>query len=72
MKKWNIKPNGKLKIKNGKLDRENLIKILLQNRGIKTKKDIEDFLHPDLENVTIESVDINKKELNRYELMEFD
>ncbi|MEK7502342.1 MAG: single-stranded-DNA-specific exonuclease RecJ, partial [Patescibacteria group bacterium] len=40
-------------------------KVLLANRGIKTKKEIEEFLNPRLENVTVESVGIYKKQLKK-------
>lgn len=45
-----------------KLQRDNLIQILLRNRGLKTKKEQEDFLHPDITKVTTRSVDIKKTE----------
>jgi len=54
--------NSKLKI-DKKFDVKNLIKALLENRGIKTKKEIEDFLNPKLASVTTESVGIDKKQL---------
>jgi len=44
---------------------EEVIKTLLENRGIKTKKEIEEFLNPDLTNVTPENVGINLKELKK-------
>ncbi len=44
---------------------EKLIKVLLENRGLKTKKEIEEFINPKLENVTISPVGISKKQLER-------
>ncbi|MBI2032917.1 MAG: DHH family phosphoesterase, partial [Candidatus Levybacteria bacterium] len=61
MKKWDIKNNFKFQISNFKLDK--FTKILLENRGLKTKKEIDAFLNPRLENVTVDSVDIDKKQL---------
>lgn len=46
MKKWEIQ--NKLKTQNSNFEVDELIDILLENRGIKTKKDREDFLHPQL------------------------
>ncbi|MBI2195902.1 MAG: single-stranded-DNA-specific exonuclease RecJ [Candidatus Levybacteria bacterium] len=40
-----------------------LLKILLNNRKIKTRKEIEEFLNPKLEDVTAASVGIDKKQL---------
>ncbi len=42
--KWEIL--SKLKTQNAKLKTEDVIKILLANRGLKTKKEIEEFLNP--------------------------
>ncbi len=47
------------------LNPEKLLEILLQNRGLTTKKDQDAFLHPDLGSVTTESVGINKKNLTK-------
>ena len=44
---------------------KNVVKIILKNRGIKTRKEIEEFLNPKLENVTIDSVGIDKKQLRK-------
>ena len=44
---------------------DSLIKVLLENRDIKTKKEIEDFLNPDLKNVTAKKVGINIKDLQK-------
>jgi single-stranded-DNA-specific exonuclease len=60
MKKWQVE--NKLKIVDPKLQ---LVKILLENRNIKTKKEIAGFLNPKLSEVTPESVGINGRELKK-------
>ncbi|MCL5114148.1 MAG: hypothetical protein M1372_03260, partial [Patescibacteria group bacterium] len=60
MKKWNVQkefriPASRQGEPNLKFNTDSLIKILLENRGIKTKKDIDEFLNPKLENVTVSS-----------------
>lgn len=62
MKKWNIK---KLQIASPKLQVQDIVNILLENRGLKTKKEIEEFLHPKLESVTAKSVGINQIQLKK-------
>lgn len=44
---------------------KNLIKTLLKNRGLKTEKEIDEFLNPKLENVTVENVGIDEKQLKK-------
>ena len=61
MKKWEIIN----KEKNQKLDTEEIVKILLKNRGIKTKKEITEFLNPKLSTVTALNVGIKKSELKK-------
>jgi len=56
MKKWKILNKGQI---------SEIIKTLLGNRGIKTKKEIEEFLTPKLDRVTIESVGIDKKQTKK-------
>jgi single-stranded-DNA-specific exonuclease len=63
MKRW--KTVNKLKVKSEKLKVNKVIKLLLKNRGLKTKKEIGEFLNPKLENVTIENVGIDKKQLKK-------
>ncbi len=63
MKKWEIL--NELRIKKDELRSEDLIKILLENRGLKTKKEIDDFLNPTLENFTADGLGINKKALEK-------
>ena len=48
-----------------KLETEDVIKILLENRGLKTKKEIDEFLNPKLEQVNIKSIGIDKTELRK-------
>lgn len=61
MKKWELQ--NKLKVKSEKFKTPDLISLLLENRGIKTKKEIENFLSPTLENFTPEGLGIDKKNL---------
>lgn len=44
-------------------NQKELLKILLENRKIKTKKEAEEFLNPKLESVTIKNVGIDAKQL---------
>ncbi len=62
-RKWNV--INKLKVKSEKLKVQELINIILENRGIKTKKEIEQFLSPSLEMVSVDSVGINKNQLKK-------
>lgn len=61
MKNWEIL--NKFKFDSGNFDAKKLQKILLENRGIKTKKEIDYFLNPSLESITAENLGINKKQL---------
>lgn len=63
MKKWEMLT--KLKTENLKLKNDEVIKILLDNRRIKTKKEIEDFLNPKLPDVTITSVKISAPQVRK-------
>lgn len=63
MKSWEIKNKTKFTSKN--FNQDLLQKILLENRGIKTKKDIEYFLNPQIEAITSESLCIDDKELKK-------
>ncbi len=63
MKKWEIVrevTNQKLQVKS-----QDIIEILLENRGLKTKEQIEEFLHPKLESITLEAVNIEKKQVEK-------
>ncbi|MBI4097004.1 MAG: single-stranded-DNA-specific exonuclease RecJ, partial [Candidatus Levybacteria bacterium] len=42
-----------------------LVDVLLENRGLKTKKEITAFLDPKLEDITVGSVGIDKKQLSK-------
>ncbi|MDP2637722.1 MAG: single-stranded-DNA-specific exonuclease RecJ [Candidatus Levybacteria bacterium] len=57
--------NSKFKIKEKDLKIDNLIQIILENRGIKNKKEIEEFLNPKLSNVTINNLAMDAKQLNK-------
>ena len=61
MKKWELQNNSKFDLNN--FDKEKFISILLENRGIKSKKEIEEFLNPKLESITSENLGISKKDL---------
>ncbi len=54
-----------LKIGKKDFDNEEVIKILLENRGLTNKKDIETFLHPDLTSITPKSVGIDQTQLKK-------
>ena len=56
MKKWQVEAE----IKN-----EDIVKVLLKNRGIKTKKEIEDFLNPKLSDITTQAVKIDEAQLKK-------
>lgn len=59
-KKWEILSK---QITKGKLQIADITKILLKNRGLKSKKEITAFLDPDLSDVTVDSVEIDTKQL---------
>jgi single-stranded-DNA-specific exonuclease len=61
MKKWEILN----KVTNKEIDSNKIIQILLENRGLKTKKEVDDFLHPNLEKVTPKTVGIDAKQLKK-------
>lgn len=63
MKRWEIKKS--LETTNKELSNDEIVEILLRNRNIHSAKERESFLHPKLEEVTIDSVGINKKELQK-------
>ncbi|MBL7150835.1 single-stranded-DNA-specific exonuclease RecJ [Candidatus Microgenomates bacterium] len=64
MKRWQI--IKKQKTKNKKQKTEEIIKIILNNRGLTTKKKIEDFLaSPDPSHLTLKVLGISKRELNK-------
>src|SRR5258708_6591885 len=61
MKKWEIKK----RIKNKELKIEDIIAILLENRGLKDKKEIDTFLSPDLTSVIPKTVAIDSAQLKK-------
>lgn len=62
MKKWEVTYKGGINITDS--DFSGLLDILLKNRDIH-KKDIDAFLHPTLEAITLDSVGIDKRQLNK-------
>ncbi|MGI8419290.1 MAG: single-stranded-DNA-specific exonuclease RecJ [Candidatus Levyibacteriota bacterium] len=62
-KRWNVL--NKSKVKSEKLKVNDILAILLENRGFKTQKDIDAFLHPHLEVVTPKTVGIDAKQLSK-------
>lgn len=60
-KKWEVV--GTLKNQSTKIKNDEIIEILLQNRGLKTQNETESFLNPKLESVTVSSVTIDTKQL---------
>lgn len=59
-KKWKVLVKDTLQ--ESQFSKELLLKILLENRGLTTKKEQDAFLHPDIKTVTTRSVGINKKQ----------
>jgi single-stranded-DNA-specific exonuclease len=70
MKKWEVQ--SKIKNQKSKIKNDDLIKTLLENRGIKTQKEIDEFLNPKLEKINAKSLGINeidlKKSIKRIEI----
>jgi single-stranded-DNA-specific exonuclease len=63
MKKWVIldqRTNNREQI-----TEKNILNILLRNRGIKKKEEIDEFLNPSLEQLTLRKVGLRKKELDK-------
>src|SRR3990167_9726110 len=58
MKKWKLLYNHKSKV-------DEIVKILLKNRRLTNKKEIDRFLNPRLSGVTAKSVGINKNQLEK-------
>ena len=63
MKKWELLIE--LRIKNKELRVEDLITLLLENRGHKTKKEIDEFLNPKLQKINLKSLGINENDLKK-------
>src|ERR1035437_1692565 len=58
MKKWNLLNNSSPRV-------DQLLNILLENRDVKGKQKQKDFLNPKLSSITVQSVGINKLELQK-------
>lgn len=66
MKKWKvIGESQRSKGKSQKYSIEEIIKILLANRGLKTEKEIKEFLTPCLDTISPKTVGIDEKELKK-------
>ena len=65
MKKWVILNKSKISHLKSQKSIDKILDILLKNRGIKTKKEVDGFLSPKLETVTIKNVEINPKDLDK-------
>lgn len=59
MKRWIISDKSKLE------KEEDIIAVLLKNRAVKTKKEIEDFLNPRLDQLTYQKVGLDIGELDK-------
>lgn len=59
MKKWLILDNSRRK--NG----DDIVRTILKNRGLKTPKEMDDFLNPSLSQLTLENVHLQKKEIEK-------
>ncbi len=73
MKKWEILEESRIKNpakgearqKRQELRIEKNIEILLKNRRLTSQKEIDEFLHPSLDEITAEKVGIDKKQLKK-------
>ena len=65
MYKWQILEQNLNSTKLSADKEEEIIKILLKNRGLNKKKEIEAFLYPDLGNLTLINAGISQKELRK-------
>lgn len=63
MKKWDLQNN--IKFDTEKFDSERLIEVLLENRGLKSKKEVEKFLNPQIEDLDISLLGIYKTDLSK-------
>ncbi len=63
MKKWETL--HKFKSQSSILKIDDIVTILLENRGLTDKKEIDAFLHPDLEKVTPKTVEIDSTQLKK-------
>lgn len=58
---WTLRSNFSAK----KMDASEILKNLLKNRGYATKKEIDEFLNPKLEKVTVKNVGIESHEIKK-------
>lgn len=65
MKKWVISNSSKINSIVASDAIEGVIKILLENRGLKSQKEINEFLNPSLDDLTLQNVKLDEKELNK-------
>ncbi|HVZ67135.1 MAG TPA: single-stranded-DNA-specific exonuclease RecJ [Patescibacteria group bacterium] len=65
MKRFKWKILSESKIKEAPLKAEDILDILLSNRGIKTEKEKKEFLNPDIKSVTPKNVGIDLVELKK-------
>ncbi len=63
--KWNVLTRRTTQKKETQNNTEEILDILMKNRGIKTKEEREEFLNPKLESVRIKSVGIDEKEVKK-------
>lgn len=63
MKKWQVE--GKFKVQNSKFKVEDIIKVLLKNRGIKSKAEIDDFLNPKISKITTKNLLLDKIQIEK-------
>jgi single-stranded-DNA-specific exonuclease len=63
MKKWQVE--NTLKISNKKDVNKEIINLLLKNRNIKTKKEIENFLNPQLSDISLKTLKIDNKSVEK-------
>jgi len=63
MKKWKVLSESVIRSQESGI--KDVIKIILENRGLKIRNEIEEFLNPKLENITVKSVGIDKKQLQK-------
>lgn len=70
MKKWDLQSNFQFPLPAGEagisnFQKDKLIKILLENRGLKSNKEIIEFLNPKLSSISSKNLEIKKSELDK-------
>ena len=63
MKNWEVQ--SKLKVKSKKLKVDELINILLENRGLTKKNEIAEFLNPKLERITSKNLGVSQAQISK-------